>query len=97
MWVLGFLIVPIIIGWLFQLIGYFGISNLAKWGMKIEPITPVTQDSKKISTTIQDTQPVSTLTSELELLDVIKFCPMCGASVEEGAKYCGECGVQLTG
>ncbi len=87
LWALGFLIIPILIGWIFQLVGYFGLSNVAKWGMKIEPITPVTQDF----------QPISTPTQDPQTIDVIKFCPMCGASVAEGARYCGECGVQLVG
>ncbi len=96
MWALGFLIIPIIIGWIFQLVGYFGLSNISKWGMKIEPITPVTQTYQPISSAPQRFQPVSTLTPEPQPEDVIKFCPMCGAKVTEGAKYCGECGVHLT-
>ncbi|MFX1438262.1 MAG: zinc ribbon domain-containing protein, partial [Promethearchaeota archaeon] len=95
MWALGFLIIPIIIGWIFQLIGYFTLSNVAKWGMKGEPITPSVQGYQPISTTTQAIQPVSTITPESEPEEVIKFCPMCGAKIPEGAKFCGECGVHL--
>ncbi len=84
-WALGFLIVTIIIGWILQLIGYFGLSNAAERGMKIEPIAPATQDFQPITPPIQKQQPVR----------VIEFCPMCGARVSEGASYCGECGVKL--
>ncbi|MFW9818858.1 MAG: zinc ribbon domain-containing protein [Candidatus Thorarchaeota archaeon] len=95
LWALGFLIIPIVIGWIFQLIGYFGLSRVAKWGMKLEPITPIKQEYTPISQIPQEHQPVTTITQDLETVDVIQFCPMCGAKVTEGAKYCGECGVNL--
>ncbi|MFX1378867.1 MAG: zinc-ribbon domain-containing protein [Promethearchaeota archaeon] len=97
LWALGFLIIPIIIGWIFQLVGYFGLSNVAKWGMKTEPITPVTHSYQPISPPTQEFQPVSTPTLEPQPEDIIKFCPMCGAKIAEGAKFCGECGVKLVG
>ncbi|MDX1797712.1 MAG: zinc ribbon domain-containing protein [Candidatus Lokiarchaeia archaeon] len=95
LWALGFLIIPIVIGWIFQLIGYFTLSNITKWSMKYEPITPISQNLKPISTTPQKIQPVSTSPPEAELENIIKFCPMCGARISEGAIYCGECGVNL--
>jgi hypothetical protein len=95
LWALGFLIVPIVIGWIFQLVGYFSLSSVAKWGMKLEPITPITQDFKPITPVPQKDQPVSTSISESHVEDVINFCPMCGAKVSEGGKYCGECGIHL--
>ena len=84
-WALGFLIITIIIGWILQLVGYFGLSNAAERGMKIEPIAPVTQHFQPISPPTQEQQPAR----------VIEFCPMCGARVSEGASYCGECGVKI--
>jgi len=95
LWALGFLIIPIVIGWIFQLVGYFGLSNIAKWGMKFEPITPVSQDFQSIAPVPQKYQPVVKPIPELKVVDVINFCPMCGANVSEGSKYCGECGVNL--
>ncbi len=95
LWALGFLIVPIIIGWIFQLIGYFSLSNAAKWGIKGEPITPVAQIYQPISYDTQKAQPVSSSAPEPQPEEIIKFCPMCGAKVPEGAKFCGECGVHL--
>jgi hypothetical protein len=95
LWALGFLIIPIIIGWIVQLIGYFTLSNVAKWGMKGEPITPAAQAYQPVSPP-HDYQPVSPPPPEPQPEEVIKFCPMCGAKVPEGAKFCGECGVHLT-
>lgn len=96
LWALGFLIIPIVIGWIFQLAGYFGLSNVAKWCMKSEPITPVTQDFESIAPAPQKYHPVAKPIPELQIVDVINFCPMCGANISEGSKYCGECGVHLT-
>jgi hypothetical protein len=95
LWALGFLIVPIIIGWILQLIGYFTLSNIAKWGIEIEKITPITQDTKPISSDTQETLIISQPTAEPQPEEIIKFCPMCGAKIPEGAKFCGECGVHL--
>ncbi|MFX0039666.1 MAG: zinc ribbon domain-containing protein [Promethearchaeota archaeon] len=95
MWALGFLIIPIIIGWIFQLIGYFTLSNVAKWGIKGEPITPSVQGYQPVSTVTRTVQPVSITTPQTEPEETIRFCPMCGAKISEGAKFCGECGVHL--
>ncbi|TES98304.1 MAG: zinc ribbon domain-containing protein [Promethearchaeota archaeon] len=85
LWALGFLFITIIIGWILQLIGYFNMSKVAKGVTKIGPDTYVTQDFRPISPPAQEPQPV----------DAFKFCPMCGASVAEGASYCVECGVKI--
>jgi len=85
LWALGFLIITIIIGWILQLVGYFGLSSVAERGMKMEPIPHVTQHYQPISPPTQEPQPVR----------VIEFCPMCGASVSKGASYCAECGVKI--
>ena len=84
-WALGFLVITIIIGWILQLVGYFGLSNIAERGTKSGPISTVTQHFQTNSPTTQEPQPVS----------VIEFCPMCGASVTEGASYCANCGVKI--
>jgi len=84
LWSISFLIIPIIIGWIYQLVGYFGLNNAIKEGKKIESIAPKTRDFQPITPPTQEPQPVG----------VIKFCPMCGASIVEGATYCGECGVK---
>jgi len=75
LWALSFLFVTIIIGWIFQLVGYFGLSNIAERGVEIGPISLPHQEQRPVS--------------------VKDFCPMCGASVAEGASYCAECGVKI--
>ena len=84
-WALGFLVITIIIGWILQLVGYFGLNSVAERLIKSEPFAPVTQYHQPTSIPTQEQQPVGE----------IEFCPMCGASVAEGARYCGECGVKL--
>jgi uncharacterized membrane protein len=95
LWALGFLIIPIAIGWIFQLIGYFTLSSSAKWGMKLEPIIPMSQNYEPISTIPQKIKQDSISPPEIELENIIKFCSTCGAKISEGAIYCGECGANL--
>lgn len=91
LWVLGFLFVPIIIGWIFQLVGYFKLANFAKLGLKTT-ITPVsTEKLQPVPTPESQTIPITPIETE----ETIKFCPMCGAKVGENGRYCGECGVQI--
>lgn len=95
LWVLGFLIVPIVIGWIFQLIGYFTLAKIAEW----EPVIskqPVLV-SKPQPTYTSAPAPVATPTPApvQELADLIKFCPLCGAKLNKSGKYCGECGTQV--
>ena len=61
LWALGFLIITIIIGWILQLVGYFGLSNITERGMKIEPIAPVTQNFQPIAPHTQEQQPVGVI------------------------------------
>ena len=97
LWALGFLIIPIIIGWIFHLIGYFTLSKIADQELVIskEPIRTVepqyvyvtapapTHAPKPVSTPVQDAE------------DLINFCPLCGAKVSGRGLYCGECGTQV--
>ncbi|MFX1390373.1 MAG: zinc ribbon domain-containing protein [Promethearchaeota archaeon] len=91
LWAIGFLIIPIIIGWIYQIMGYFRLAEFTKLGLQasIEPI-PI-QESNQKSSPEQQYVPVM----ELETNEAIKFCPMCGAKVEESGHYCGECGSQI--
>ncbi|MFX1364608.1 MAG: zinc ribbon domain-containing protein [Promethearchaeota archaeon] len=97
-WVLGFLIIPIIIGWIFNLIGYFTFAKIADQERVIskEPIKPVEPQYVYVSAPVNNSTPVSRpiSTSIQGTEDDINFCPLCGARVREG-KYCGECGTQI--
>jgi len=84
-WALGFLVITIIIGWISQLVGYFGLSRVAERGSKIDPIAPRIQDYQTLSPPPQEPRPVEN----------IVFCPMCGSKVSKGATFCAECGVKL--
>jgi hypothetical protein len=100
LWALGFLGVPILIGWINQLIGYFGISDVAERLTKAEPIAPQTQVYQPPSPPTPPSPPVppTPLTpsiQEPQTASDIAFCPMCGAKVSKGAIFCGECGVRI--
>jgi len=89
LWVLGFLIIPIVIGWIFQLIGYFTLSKIAdqKPVISTEPI----RVAEPQTTYVPAPAPVPIQ----EVADLIKFCPLCGAKLAKAAKFCGECGTQV--
>jgi len=90
-WALGFLVITILIGWIHQLVGYFGLSNVAEKRMKAEPIAPKTQAYQAPSPPTPPTPPAQ----EPQQVYDISFCPMCGSKVSIGATFCKECGVKL--
>jgi uncharacterized membrane protein len=76
---LAFLVITIIIGWIFELIGYFKMANLKNLGIVGAQPAAV---------------PASTAppaTSEAAR----KFCPNCGAPVTGQEKFCSSCGAEL--
>jgi len=95
LWVLGFLIIPIVIGWIFQLIGYFTLSKIAdqKSVISTEPIRPVEPQTVYVPAPAPVINPISAPAQENE--DKINFCPLCGAKVDPSGKYCPECGTQV--
>lgn len=84
-WALGFLVITIIIGYILQLIGYFGLNSVAEKTQKSEPFVPVTQYHQPASLPAPEQQPVVKK----------EFCAMCGASLSDGASYCANCGVKI--
>jgi len=95
LWVLGFLIVPIAIGWIFQLIGYFTLGKIAEWEPVISKqpdLVPEPQPAY-ISAPAPVAAPAPVFVQEVA--DLIKFCPLCGAKLNMSGKYCGECGTQV--
>lgn len=99
-WALGFLIIPIIIGWIYQMVGYFKLATLNKLVPKkgIQP-TPTPEPQPTPISELQasltfESQPSPT--SAQEPRDIIKFCPLCGAKIEQGTRFCGECGAQIS-
>jgi hypothetical protein len=85
MYILGFLGITLIIGFIFQVIGYF---KLAKFNMldisyisKPEPLEPLPQK------TYQEKIPISS--------DIPKFCPACGAKLSGEGRFCALCGSEI--
>ncbi|MFW9946037.1 MAG: zinc ribbon domain-containing protein [Candidatus Odinarchaeota archaeon] len=83
LWALGFLIIPIIIGWIFYIIGYFKLSKFS-----------ISPSMKQLPPSIvPESRP--TPISVPETIDVTKYCPHCGSEIDEEGRYCGNCGSPL--
>ena len=94
-WVLGFLIIPIIIGWIFHLIGYFTFAKITEGKQVItsEPIKPM--EPQVVYVTVPPSKPAPKPTPVIETGDDVNFCPLCGARANKQGLYCGTCGTQL--
>ncbi|MFX1360437.1 MAG: hypothetical protein ACFE8T_08860 [Promethearchaeota archaeon] len=83
LWALGFLIVPIIIGWIFYIIGYFRLAKFSIWPSTMQLPPTIAPESKPASTSVS------------EPINVIIYCPHCGSELNEEGRYCGICGSPL--
>jgi hypothetical protein len=81
---LGFLIVPGIIGFIYQVKGYFMLATLNKLSTYDAPEAPKPQEE------IPKIQPVADLEAK------IKFCPNCGADLSGLGRFCALCGSQIS-
>ena len=96
LWVLGFLIIPIVIGWIFQISGYFTLGDQIPVISK-EPIRAVESQYVYVSAPTPAHAPkhVSTPAPDRENEVKVKYCPLCGVKVNSSGKYCQECGTQV--
>ena len=87
MYAIGFLLITMLVGIIFQIIGYFKLAKLKDlmnpyhYGAVAPAPTPVPAASMQV-------QPSSTGGS--------KFCSSCGALVKGEGKFCSECGAPIS-
>ena len=81
---LWFLIVPAIIGFIYQVKGYFKLSTLNKLSTNDVP------ESSVLQTALPKPQPINNLEQ------TIKFCPNCGAKLSRIGKFCALCGSEIS-
>jgi len=80
---LGFLIVPAIIGFIFQVKGYFMLATLNKLSMDDAP------KPSEVQIDLPKPQPVTSIESK------INFCPNCGAKSSGLGRFCALCGSEI--
>jgi uncharacterized membrane protein len=86
MYLIGFLVITLLVGIIFQIIGYF---KLAKLKDLIAPYYHTT-----VTTQVQAQTPPSPSQSNVSLNNP-KYCPNCGAQIKGSGKFCAECGSPL--
>jgi len=86
---LGFLIVPAIIGFIFQVKGYFMLATLNKLSTSEVPKSSEALKSSESQIDLPKPQPMN------KLEERIKFCPNCGAKLSELGNFCALCGSEI--
>lgn len=87
MYLLSFLLITLLIGIIFQIMGYFKLAKLK------DLIAPYYQKTPTAS--VQNQAPAPPVQSDTGLNNP-KYCPNCGAEVKGIGKFCAECGSPLT-
>ncbi|MFX0147250.1 MAG: zinc ribbon domain-containing protein [Candidatus Hodarchaeota archaeon] len=90
---LGFLVITVFIGFIFQAVGYFKLASFYRLPVKYRPVEP-TPVEIPISPEIEP-QLESESVLEESLPSSTRFCPMCGERVPPEARFCGTCGSSL--
>jgi len=80
---LGFLIVPGIIGFIYQVKGYFKLASLNKLS------TYEASKTVELETNLPKSQPVNNLEGK------ISFCPSCGTKLSGLGRFCALCGSEI--
>ncbi|MFX0105378.1 MAG: hypothetical protein ACFE75_07800 [Candidatus Hodarchaeota archaeon] len=81
---LWFLIVPAIIGFIYQVKGYFMLATLNKLSTNNAP------DSSEMQADLYKPQPIKKPERK------INFCPNCGAKLSELGRFCALCGSEIS-
>jgi hypothetical protein len=80
---LGFLVIPGIIGFIFQAIGFFKLAKLNTLNISEAPKEPVIVEPTYVPKILSDFK------------SSINFCPSCGTRLSDIGKFCALCGSEI--
>lgn len=89
LYALGFLLITLFIGFIFQIVGYFKLA-------KLNLITAQHTASEQQSAGIARIEPIENLQTSANMVEISNFCPNCGMKLSHrGERYCPLCGSKL--
>jgi MFS family permease len=87
MYLLSFLVITLLIGIIFQIMGYFKLAKLKDFIAPYYQTTPTSKSQVQTpSSPVQSNSNASTS----------KYCPNCGAQIKGTGNFCAECGSSLS-
>lgn len=96
--ILAFLIITVLIGLIYYLMGYFKLGNQLKPLKNAEsPVSPQpwTNEPSFASKGKHKKQTIEESGAAVFGTEVKKFCPSCGSQLESGMEFCPRCGTKM--
>lgn len=89
-WALGIFIIPAIVGWILQAVGFFKLAKLDN----LTHFESIEKQAKKTISKVQSVTPDVVTQPEFDTI-TSNFCPNCGSKLDEDVKFCPVCGSQI--
>jgi hypothetical protein len=86
MYLLGFLGITLVIGFIFQIIGYFKLAKFNRLDISYNPKSEP-----------QQTKPQESYQEPISIIkEISKFCSSCGGNLSGEGRFCALCGAEIT-
>ncbi|MHA2288646.1 MAG: zinc-ribbon domain-containing protein [Promethearchaeota archaeon] len=87
-WALGIFIIPAIVGWIIQAVGFFKLA-------KLNNLMYYEQAEPQVKKETPQAPPSVVAQPDINPVEIKDFCPNCGSELEKGGKFCPVCGSQI--